>query len=323
MSAPAPFRCILCGDLRPPRTVTRDVKHDARGALRVVACDTCGHVQLFPPDYALDFYEEDGQVAAVVRDYGTPMETLFEHSWIEARRRVERFARHGVPLERAGGPLRALDVGGGYGFFGCMLKQAVPGAEVLVLEPSGGRVATGRAQIAARFGPDAMPEVDVSLVDERFAEDHAGRFDLVTLWHVLEHVPQPERLLSLCARLLRPGSGHLCVEVPNIRDDLMTLSPGYAARHYMSEHISYFSPATLEVLARRAVPGAEVAVHGYQRYGIFNYMHWAHVDAPQGADPDLFPGQDRWWLETAWRATKESTRTSDALFLTIAAPGAP
>lgn len=64
-------------------------------------------------------------------------------------------------------------------------------------------------------------------------------------------------------------------------------------------------------------PEFKVFIRGYQRYGIFNYFHWIHFKKPQGANPDLFEGQDRWWLEASWRASREESMTSDALFMSL------
>ncbi len=81
--------------------------------------------------------------------------------------------------------------------------------------------------------------------------------------------------------------------------------------------LSYFSPAVLERTSCRLFPDAGIAVRGYQWCGIFNYFHWAHFDAPQGASPDLSDGRARWWLEGCWRATREAARTSDALLMIV------
>jgi 2-polyprenyl-3-methyl-5-hydroxy-6-metoxy-1,4-benzoquinol methylase len=309
------FECVICESSGDAFRIAYPVKGDTPGILSAVRCPNCGHTQLYPPEYDLSFYKQDGQVANVVSGYGTPMAKLFEHSWIEARRRVDRFANHGIDVLARGADLRLLDVGGGYGFFAAEMLRRVAGAKVTVLEPSTTRIEIGRAQIAATGDPSIMPYFDPALLDEHYVEAHAGTCDLVTMWHVLEHLPDPIGLLRLAMRLLRPGTGKLCVEVPNFADDLMDLSPAYRARHFMAEHVSYFSPAALEATAHRADHDAIVEVHGYQRYGIYNYFHWAYFNSPQGANPDMFPGTDRFWLETAWRAAKEGTRTSDALFM--------
>ena len=43
---------------------------------------------------------------------------------------------------------------------------------------------------------------------EAFADEHAGRFDVVTCMELLEHVPDPSSTVRACARLVKPG-GHV------------------------------------------------------------------------------------------------------------------
>src|SRR3546814_726853 len=138
MSSLADFRCLLCASEDPPQRVQDGIKGDTSGQLPAVQCLACSHVQLSPPSYDLELYREDGQVNFVISHYGTPIETLFEHSAIEARRRVARFAEHGEPLVRGDGRrARLLDVGGGYGFFGSAMTFLRPDVETRVLEQIG------------------------------------------------------------------------------------------------------------------------------------------------------------------------------------------
>jgi 2-polyprenyl-3-methyl-5-hydroxy-6-metoxy-1,4-benzoquinol methylase len=295
------------------------VKGDAHKMLKVVRCAACGHWQLAPPLYSIDHYKEDGQVNFVVHDYGTPIEKIVEHSWIEAVRRVKRFAERGISLERRAPdqPLRVLDIGGGYGFFASELKRQFPDIEVQVMEPSQKRAEMGRDYLTAQGQAHPLPDFVVEPLGEEFVAQHSGSYDIVTMWHVLEHVANPVEFLNWAARLAAPAGGVVCVEVPNAQDELMQLSSGFRDRNYMVEHISYFSRHTLETVARRAAPECKLELYGYQRYGIFNYFHWIHFNKPQGANPDLFEGHDRWWLEAAWRAAREQAMTSDALFMSI------
>jgi 2-polyprenyl-3-methyl-5-hydroxy-6-metoxy-1,4-benzoquinol methylase len=313
------FGCVVCTNQAVPTLVHDQVKGDQHNQLKVVRCSVCGHYQLNPPSYSIDHYKEDGQVNFVVHDYGTPIEKIVEHSWIEATRRVHRFAERGIKLEPVvtGRPLRVLDIGGGYGFFASELKRLYPEIVVQVMEPSAKRAQMGREYMEAQGGVHPVPEFVVEPLGEAFVAQHRGSYDIVTLWHVLEHVTNPVEFLKWAADLVAPVGGVVCVEVPNVHDELMQLSPAFRDRNYMMEHISYFSRHTLETVARQAVPGSAVAVRGYQRYGIFNYFHWIHFNKPQGANPDLFQGQDRWWLEATWRAAREEAMTSDALFMSI------
>ncbi|HET9181307.1 MAG TPA: methyltransferase domain-containing protein [Candidatus Angelobacter sp.] len=107
-------------------------------------------------------------------------------------------------------------------------------------------------------------------------------FDNITLFHVLEHVPNPAKLARICCRLLRPG-GILCVAVPN--DVLawgslvkrtgkrMGVQPfqkfsgalGVAKAGSSREiHLSHFTPAVLRRLMRSA--GFEIVKEGLDPY---------------------------------------------------------
>jgi 2-polyprenyl-6-hydroxyphenyl methylase/3-demethylubiquinone-9 3-methyltransferase len=45
----------------------------------------------------------------------------------------------------------------------------------------------------------------VCATPEQFAEDHPSHYDVVTCMELLEHVPDPARVIEACARLTKPG----------------------------------------------------------------------------------------------------------------------
>ncbi|MFN2613861.1 MAG: class I SAM-dependent methyltransferase [Actinomycetota bacterium] len=99
---------------------------------------------------------------------------------------------------------RLLDVGCGTGYLLAAAKKH--GWDVLGVE-----VSTRAAEFAR-----ATHDVDVVASSLSAAALPGGTFDVVTLMHVLEHVPEPLALLGEVKRLLRPD-GLLNVAVPNAR----------------------------------------------------------------------------------------------------------
>lgn len=76
------------------------------------------------------------------------------------------------------------------------------------------------------------------------------RFDLVTVRHVIEHVPEPCSFMSELARILRPG-GRLVLETPSSK----ALGRLWFNTHWyhndVPRHIFLFSPGNLERLGAR------------------------------------------------------------------------
>lgn len=315
------FNCIMCGLEERCFVVATRVHGDDSKSLRVVDCVRCGHRQLHPPAYDLVYYEDDGQVNSVINSYGTKFNTLIQHAWTDAKRRVYRFLEKEIIFDEptnchkgldGGNQLKVLDVGGGYGFFGVEFRNRYPSSNVLTIEPSLKRVEVGKAEIEKKY-PRTQAEFSVGLLDKEFVENHRSEFDIVVAWHVLEHLTDPSDFVRMAEEVVKEG-GVLCLEVPNSNDDLLNLSKAYRDRFYMIEHVSYFNPSNLSILLSGTKSQGQVNVAGHQRYGIYNYIHWIEKNEKQGEYPDLFCGNDRFWLESNWRKVKEATMTTDALF---------
>ena len=70
------------------------------------------------------------------------------------------------------------------------------------------------------------------------------RFDLITLWDVIEHIPDPVSALVYARGLLAPG-GKILIETQNV-DSRAAAALGPRWQHYKhAEHIYHFNPATL------------------------------------------------------------------------------
>ncbi|MBS7255226.1 class I SAM-dependent methyltransferase [Flavobacterium branchiicola] len=102
---------------------------------------------------------------------------------------------------------KILDIGAGTGDF--LLTAKNNGWETVGVEPS------ERAKNIAK-------EKGISFVEE-ISELENNSFDVITMWHVLEHVPNLEFQIQELKRLLKP-TGTLIVAVPNFKS--------FDAKHY-------------------------------------------------------------------------------------------
>ncbi|MGA7730550.1 MAG: class I SAM-dependent methyltransferase [Chloroflexia bacterium] len=85
--------------------------------------------------------------------------------------------------------------------------------------------------------------VTTQMVEEAGFPD--GEFDLIILWHVLEHVQSPRAMLREVSRILKPG-GTLLVAVPNFGSLEARLSGKSWFHLDVPRHLTHFTKATLQ-----------------------------------------------------------------------------
>lgn len=95
-------------------------------------------------------------------------------------------------------------------------------------------------------------ETGLRVFTEQFLESaNSGSFDLITLWHVLEHVYDvPERLTQI-RRLIKP-SGLVVIALPNPAAWDASFYGKWWAAWDVPRHLSHFSKKSVVVLARNA-----------------------------------------------------------------------
>lgn len=216
--------CKLCGS-----TEVTTIAHRSRSGrpMRSVACTGCGLVWADPrPHEVRQFYEEDYRLA-----YKNTFQPRAKHVLRAGRVALDRLERIRAVLRPSS---RVLDVGSGGGEFAYLLRTL--GHEVTGVEPNRGYAGFSREQ----YGLD----VRVGFIDE--VELPAASFDLITIWHVLEHTADPYAVLRQLRAALRPG-GRLVVEVPNI--EATCQSPRSS---FHEAHLYTFGEPTLGRLGARA-----------------------------------------------------------------------
>jgi 2-polyprenyl-3-methyl-5-hydroxy-6-metoxy-1,4-benzoquinol methylase len=123
---------------------------------------------------------------------------------------------------------RVLDIGAGTGDFLSVAKQN--GWQTIGVEPS------DKAKAIAL-------KKEVSFVEDT-SELEGRSFDVITMWHVLEHVPDLDSQIKELKRLLKPN-GSLIVAVPNFKS--------FDAKHYGAFWAAYDVPIHFWHFSKKAV----------------------------------------------------------------------
>lgn len=202
------------------------------------------------------------------------------------------------PLLPAGHRPLVADVGGG----ACAFANALgaTGCDVTVFEPNPANERFADTSAGVRFV--AAPFDERAVAAAGIAD---GSLDGITMWHALEHVPDPAATLALARRLLRRG-GVLYVCVPNL--DSMQSDVGGTHWCYadIPHHVTHFSLEGLAAAMRQAGFGAltphwwnaEYEVFGWYQTllnlltGSHNYFYNRSKKGRQ-ADAGSYPGWTR------------------------------
>jgi len=108
------------------------------------------------------------------------------------------------------------------------------------------------------------------------------KFDIITAFHVLEHLSDPAKEIRRLSGFLQKG-GHIIVEVPNSDDAMLKLykSEAFSRFTYWSCHLYLFNRETLGLLAKKAGLKVEY-IKGIQKYSVSNHLHWLSKGLPGG-----------------------------------------
>jgi 2-polyprenyl-3-methyl-5-hydroxy-6-metoxy-1,4-benzoquinol methylase len=114
------------------------------------------------------------------------------------------------------------------------------------------------------------------------AKSTKQEWDLITAFHVVEHLAEPMSILGDLSEMLTTD-GKLVIEVPNSNDALLTLynNPDFQDFSYWSQHLYLYNQATLRELIGQT--GLQVHwIKQVQRYPLSNHLHWLAEGQPGG-----------------------------------------
>jgi SAM-dependent methyltransferase len=212
-------RTLAASDLGSSR---KDVSHG-----RIVRCRTCrfGFRALRPAEEEISTLYRELDASVYEKESLGRAKTAKRHLRI-----VQRYTRTG----------RLLDVGCASGAFLCSAADA--GWSVVGVEPAEVLCAKARQLLGGRG--------EVLCSPLQHADLPPASFDALTLWDVLEHVPNPLAFMRHCMSLLKP-SGYLFANVPDL-DSLQARFLGERWPLLLAEHLNYFNRGSLRLCGELA-----------------------------------------------------------------------
>jgi SAM-dependent methyltransferase len=247
----------------------------------VVRCAGCGLARLDPAPadiarfYPDAYWYEPGRLEEIYRRL-----VMRDHL---------RFARRAP-----GQGLRVLDVGCGSGLFLRELRAANPAMKAVGMD------ASPQAAALAWRGY-RVPAVAADLQRAPFGE---ASFDLITMFHVLEHLPDPAAYLTAARRLLARG-GKLVVQTPNLDCWQYRIFGARWSGLDIPRHLYDFRLRDLRRLLESCA------------FRVIRVKHFSWRDNPTGLATTIAPG-----LEPVARAAR-GAGSRNALYLALTAAALP
>jgi 2-polyprenyl-3-methyl-5-hydroxy-6-metoxy-1,4-benzoquinol methylase len=212
------------------------------GSFRLVQCRRCGLIYQNPRPVDMAPYYAGSYLPFEHRPQRQPLEhrqTTPETVAVGAAGGYYQLMRQAT--KRTSG--RLLDVGCATGDF--LVVMAAAGWEVAGCDFSTRAVEQARRRVA----PYQTPHVVHGSLEAAAFPDEA--FDIVTLWHSIEHLPDPLGTLQEVQRILRPD-GLLVIQTPAWLSLESQLWKGYWSGLDLPRHLYVFSPQTLAATLVRA-----------------------------------------------------------------------
>lgn len=255
------MKCILCGneEFECIHRGTRDVSN-----INVMKCSRCGMVQLDNYQYNTDCnYSEGGMLK---NTYSVTSDEVGDIPWdIWLKETEQDDIRRYEALKETCRDKRVLEFGCGNGGFLRRIKEVA--ADVT--------------------GIELMDEARKRISQEgiktfKTLSETYEKYDIICMFMVIEHLNNPDELLSKIYNVLVQG-GVLIVETVNSDDALITK---YSCNNFMdftywSEHVILFNSTTLETLINRNGFNTNYNTQ-IQRYSLANHLYWLAFGKPGG-----------------------------------------
>lgn len=249
---------------------------------KVLKCKNCGLTQLSPMPTAKEdekFYNQNRQAKNI--KLPTDLKIIERNSFADTKRRVDMVSDYLRKKQSL------LDIASGYGLF---LKEM----EKLGYKVTGIEVSEERRKDSSKVTKAKI--LNINLLNDDSA---LGNFDVITMFHVLEHIKDPVLFLKTAKKHLNKN-GKLIIEVPNSDDLLLRVSEGYRDFYWQRAHLLYLNRNSLKKIVKK-VGLSVVDIFYVQRYSLENFMNWFILGKPQISKPVFKTNSPYSWLEDYYK----------------------
>jgi 2-polyprenyl-3-methyl-5-hydroxy-6-metoxy-1,4-benzoquinol methylase len=244
--------CYLCSS---SDYKVRDGKVRDNEKLDVLECNHCGLVFLSSLEHIDENYYEDSSMSE-----GLDLNEWLKETCVDDNRRFE-FVKEMIINKDI------VDFGSGAGGF--LLKAKECASSVVALELDN--------KIVEHYKQNTIPHaINIESLENE-------RYDVITAFHVLEHLSDPIEVLTQLVSKLKKG-GKLIVEVPNADDALLSIykSEAFSNFTYWSPRLFLYNAKTLQLLFKKVGGGEMEFVKYIQRYSLSNHLYWLSQNKPGG-----------------------------------------
>ena len=274
--------CYLC---KSPNLHRRNVTVRGNSEIRVIDCNDCSLAFLSNFDHISEsHYENSGMWDKSVIDV---------NEWIKNTEKDD--LRRASFLKDLVEDKSVLDIGTGNGNF--LTEIGKFANEVVGIEPE--------KRLAGSF-----EERNLKIIGS--LEDVKTKFDVVTMFHVLEHVTDPIDFLESAKNTLKQN-GTLIIEVPNLNDALLKIYDSHAFSNFTfwDNHLYTYNSKTLRTIIERS-GFSKVKIFGIQRYSLANHLYWLSRGEPGGHE--IWKFIDSMELQAAYEESLSNMDATDTLF---------
>jgi len=225
-------KCIVCGSNNKTSFITCEDHTVSHEKFNIDECSDCGFkfTSPRPEDNSLgQYYQSEEYVSHSDTTKGI-VNTLYHYV------RKYTLLKKLKLILRYSAPGKIIDFGCGTGAFLDICKKS--NWKVYGIEPG----ANAREITKKKIGNNLYP--DIKSFNENYPE---LKVDIITLWHVLEHIPDIEEFFSFVDTHLI-ANGTLIIAVPNCSSYDAKIFTEYWAAYDVPRHLWHFTPETITKL---------------------------------------------------------------------------